>query len=112
MRHILATITASAAALLLSGCSFMNNPGPVLPDNTDDQVQPARTYTAAEHWDALAQLVERGEIRHTDELIWIAERLQSMEYISDISRIDSYRPKMEKIDESNRDFIANALRGA
>jgi len=103
--------------MFIAGCSFIQD-GPSDPvDPTDDTVNPepgpdTKPYTADEHWDALAKLVSSGGIRHTDEIIWVAERLKSLNYLTDITRVDKYRKKMVTLDESNRDFTANALRGA
>ena len=107
-----------ALLLTLTGCSFLNSDGVTPPDNTDDQVQPepqpepdGKTYPASEHWDSLANLVERGMIRHTDEILWIADNLKALGHIEDLGRVDKYRAKRETLDESNRAYEANHLRG-
>lgn len=116
---------ALAALLVLAGCSFLNNGGGFSPtpdnntdntdvnDNTDDQVEPGPDgkYTEQEHWDALANLVELGRIRHTDEILWVANNLLALGHIRDMSRVEKYREKRITLDESNRAFEANHLRG-
>ena len=106
-------ITATLALLVFTtGCSLMTNDNPDKPDNTDGQVQPDdRTYPASEHWDSLANLIENGMVRHTDEILWIADRLKTLGHVEDLSRVDKYRAKREILDESNRSFEANHIRG-
>lgn len=103
-----------ALLLTLTGCSYLNNDGATRPDNTDEQVQPlpdGQSYPASEHWDSLADLVERGMIRHTDEILWIADNLKALGHVEDLGRVDKYRAKRETLDESNRAYEANHLRG-
>ena len=103
-----------AGLMTLSGCSFLNT-DIVVPDNTDEQVlpepDPGKKYPASEHWDSLANMVERGMIRHTDEILWIADNLKTLGHVEDLGRVEKYRAKRETLDESNRAFEANHLRG-
>jgi len=116
------SVTPIVLALLfiLAGCSFLNSEdGLVKPDNTDDLVHPEpqpepgpKVYPASEHWESLANLVEAGHVRHTDEIMWIADRLESLGHVSDLARVEKYRAERAKLDESNRSFEANHLRGS
>jgi len=102
-----------AATMALTGCSFLNSDGVTPPDNNDEQVlpEPGKKYPAAEHWNSLANMVERGMVRHTDEILWIADNLKTLGHVEDLGRVEKYRAKRETLDESNRAFEANHLRG-
>jgi len=104
-------VTAMICCSLFTGCSFLSNLELPDTDNGGDTAKPTLKYTDQQHWDALATLVENGDVRHTDEIVWVADLLKKNGYLKDVSRVDSYRPKRETLDNGNRNFIANALRG-
>ena len=112
MRRLILT---ALMCITLTGCSLFISDGPTKPDNTDEQVQPddtKKTYPAEEHWGSLAALVENGLIRHTDEILWVADNLKALGHVSDLARVEKYRGKRETLDTSNRAFEANHLRGS
>ena len=102
-----------AGLMTLSGCSFLNSDVVTPDNNNDEQVlpEPGKKYPASEHWDSLADMVERGLIRHTDEILWIADNLKTLGHVEDLGRVEKYRAKRETLDASNRAFEANHLRG-
>lgn len=82
-----------------------------LPDEPPPPPPPPVQTTEADYWDAMAELVEDGLVDSTDVLLTMADILKADERLTDLRRIEVWRPARVVIDESNQASIAATLRG-
>lgn len=70
---------------------------------TQDQAPAVTVVPEDQVWYELAAWAESGQVESTDELLRIAQGLQVMDKLSDISRLDQYK-------DSNEPVTADVLR--
>jgi hypothetical protein len=95
-------------AVFLSGCNFLDAIPTPSPDGEKEQKEEKKTPAVSEDevWKELALSIAKGVHRDTDDVVLTAENLKTMGRLTDISRVDEFRTKLTKIDETNRDAIA------
>jgi hypothetical protein len=110
------------AMLMAVGCSRLPAimPAPTPPPRPQPAPAPAPQPApapvvdpAAAHWEAIAELIEAGEIPSTPALLALADRLQLSGRLSDLSRIEAWRPPAAAVvlDSANRAAVAARVRG-
>jgi hypothetical protein len=67
--------------------------------------------TEADYWNALADLVEAGRFTNTDQIVLTAKSQKSLGHLKDLSRLSEYEAKRSDVTDSNKNFIANKIRG-
>ncbi|MFV0446347.1 MAG: hypothetical protein ACK5Q5_22465 [Planctomycetaceae bacterium] len=97
------------------------DPAPVpQPDPEPTPIKPAPqppapvvVETEADYWDAIAELVESGDIDSTETVLNLAERLKQAGHLTDLSRLEEWAPPhpMVRIDDVVRSAVADKIRG-
>lgn len=105
---ILPASGAGCSRLILSGVPHQP-PAPDVSSTCDLPPRP-QVSTEADYWDAIAELVESGLIDNTDVVLKIADHLKEAGHLSDLSRLEAWRPKRVNITEENRPAILKTLR--
>lgn len=87
-------------------------PTPVVPP-PEPVVVPVVVETESDYWDALAELVESGDIDSTETVLNLAERLKQTGHLTDLSRLNEWAPPhpLVRIDDVVRAAVAAKIRG-
>lgn len=106
MRYLIA-----CGLLALCGCNLVSGPS-VNPDAPQPDVKPdVQPVSQQEYWEELAKHIEAGNIADTDVLILTLNRLDKRGIQLDRGRVSEWSEKLVRIDASNRQQIADKIRG-
>lgn len=86
-------------------------PEPLAPAPLPQPPSDHRVETEQDYWEAIAERVEQGLIPDTDVILLIADNLKVDGRLTDLSRVQAWRPKRVEVTDANRAAVAKQLRG-